>query len=147
MDVDQNYRVFQELFVLLDDGDRQMLRAFNLTPLQYHALLLLGPHEGWRLTDLSERLLCERSTITRLVDFLEGEGLVSRIADAEDRRSQRVLLTTKGVLLRDQARIAHEASLQQRFDCLSEAEQQQLHQLHQKLLRALHAQKEGPDSL
>ena len=37
-------------------------------------------------TDLSERLLCERSTVTRLVDYLEGEGLVHRVADPEDRR-------------------------------------------------------------
>ena len=53
MDVYQDYRVFQEIFVLLEDGDRQVLRAFNLSPLQYHALLLLDPTEGWRLTDIA----------------------------------------------------------------------------------------------
>lgn len=142
MDVYRDYRVFHDLFVLLDEGERQVLRSFNLTPIQYHALLLLDPGEGWRLTDLSERLMCERSTVTRLVDFLEGEGLLSRMADGEDRRSQRVMLTPTGVALRDQARVAHEASLRSRFSNLSEAEQQQLHLLHQKLLHGLQAEKE-----
>lgn len=142
MDVYQDYRVFQEIFVLLEDGDRQMLRAFNLSTLQYHALLLLDATEGWRLTDLSERLLCERSTVTRLVDFLEGEGLVSRVADPEDRRSQRVALTEAGVALRAQARTALEHSLQQRFSSLNTTEQQQLSLLHEKLLHGLYAQKE-----
>lgn len=142
MDVYREYHIFHDLFVLLDEGDRQVLRAFNLTPTQYNALLLLEPHEGWRLTDLSERLICERSTVTRLVDFLESEGLINRVADAEDRRSQRVILTEAGVLLRDHARAAHEESLRKRFNSLSEQEQQQLHILHQKLLSDLQAEKE-----
>lgn len=142
MDVYRDYRIFNDLFVLFDDIDRSTLRAFNLTPLQYQALLLLDPQEGWRLTDLSDRLLCERSTITRLVDFLESEDLLARIADADDRRSQRVILTSRGALLRDRARVAHEASLQERFRGLSEEEQQQLSQLHHKLLMHMLTAKE-----
>jgi DNA-binding MarR family transcriptional regulator len=137
MDVYQDYRAFHDLFVMLDEGDRQVLRSFNLNQLQYQALLLLDPHEGWRLTDLSTRLLCERSTITRLVDALEAEGLINRIAEVRDRRSQRVILTAAGIALRERARAAHEASWRQRFSSLSETEQQQLMHLHQKLLRGL----------
>jgi len=142
MDVYRDYRVFHDLFVALDEAERLVLREFNLTPMQYHALLLLDPLEGWRLTDLSERLLCERSTVTRLVDFLEKEGLLNRVADVDDRRSQRVRLTSAGVALRERARASHEASLRQHFSYLSEEEQQQLYKLHQKLLRALRADDE-----
>ncbi len=142
MDIYRNYRIFHDLFVLFDEKDHLRLRTFNLTPMQYQALLLLDPQEGWRLTDLSDWLLCERSTVTRLVDFLEGKGLLTRIADADDRRSQRVTLTSAGALLRDRARVAHEASLWQRFSGLSEEEKQQLFLLHQKLLSHLLTEKE-----
>jgi DNA-binding MarR family transcriptional regulator len=55
----QQYRMFHDIYVLLDDGDRQVLRAFNLSASQYAVLLLLDTAEGWRLTDLSERLLLD----------------------------------------------------------------------------------------
>ncbi len=145
MNVYRDYRVFHDIFVYLDEGDREVLHSFNLTPLQYHALQLLDLHKGWRLTDLSDRLIVERSTITRLVDFLEREGLISRVADVEDRRSQRVILTPGGASLRERTLEAHEASLQQRFACLSEIEQQQLYQLHQKLLKGLITDREQSD--
>ena len=137
MDAYYDYRLLQNIAVLLDAGDRQVLREFNLNPMQYSALLLLGSEEGWRLTDLSERLLCERSTVTRIVDFLESEGLVNRLPDPEDRRSQRVALTPAGTALYEQAFAAHNRSLHQRFSALSEEEQQQLHLLHQKLFEGL----------
>jgi DNA-binding MarR family transcriptional regulator len=140
MDEYQDYRVFQDLSVLLDHGDRLVLRPFNLSTLQYNALLLLDAEEGWHLTDLSERLLCERSTVTRLVDYLEGEGLVHRVADPEDRRSQLVTLTSAGVVRRGQARAALEHVIKQRFSILSQAEIQQLLELNQRLRNVLLAE-------
>jgi DNA-binding MarR family transcriptional regulator len=107
MDEYQDYRLFQDLAILLDHADRLVLRAFNLNTLQYNALLLLSIEEGWRLTDLS--LICERSTVTQLVDYFESEGLITRVPDPVDRRSQRVTLTVAGVALRDQAAIEHES--------------------------------------
>jgi DNA-binding MarR family transcriptional regulator len=122
MDEYQDYRIFQELGLLLDHADRIVLRQFNLNTLQYNALLLLNMDEGWRLTDLSERLLCERSTVTRLVDYLESEGLISRTADPVDRRSQRVTLTVAGLARRDQAQAAIEQAIRERFGILSSEE-------------------------
>ncbi|GCE50110.1 MarR family transcriptional regulator [Thermosporothrix hazakensis] len=136
----QDYRIFQDLCVLLDHGDRLVLRAFHLSPLQYHLLLLLDREEGWRLIDLSERLLCERSTVTRLVDALEREGLVCRVANQEDRRSQRVTLTEEGLRRRDLARAALEKTIQQRLDAFSPAEQRQLIEMHRRLRAVLLAE-------
>ena len=107
MDEHQDYRIIQDLATLLDHADRLVLRPFNLSTIQYNALLLLNTEEGWRLTDLSDRLLCERSTVTRLIDYLESEGLISRCADPADRRSQRVTLTAAGLARRDQAQAAN----------------------------------------
>jgi DNA-binding MarR family transcriptional regulator len=133
----QDYRLFQELALLLDHADRLVLRAFNLNTLQYNALLLLSTEEGWRLTDLSERLLCERSTVTRLVDYLESEGLISRVADPVDRRSQRVSLTATGAAKREQAQAAIERAIRTRFSILSREEVHQLLDMHQRMRAVL----------
>jgi DNA-binding MarR family transcriptional regulator len=143
MDEYQDYRIFQELSLLLDHADRIVLRQFNLNTLQYNALLLLNTDEGWRLTDLSERLLCERSTVTRLVDYLESEGLISRSADPTDRRSQRVTLTTAGLARRDQAQAAIEQAIRERFSVLSREEIHQLIRMQRRLRDVVSAEIEA----
>jgi len=131
--------MFHDIYVLLDDGDRRVLRAFNLSPSQFAVLLLLDGEAGWRLTDLSERLLVDKSTITRIVDRLESAGLVRREADADDRRVQRVVLTVQGRATRDQARAAHERSIERRMSALDADEQRQLRELLTKLRDGLQA--------
>ena len=129
----QQYRLFHDIYVMLDDGDRRVLGSFGLSASQYAVLLLLDRADGWRLTDLSERLLLDKSTVTRLVDRLEQAGLVRRIPDRADRRVQRVLLTDPGHERRQLARAAHERSLARRLAILGHDEQQQLCQLLDKL--------------
>jgi len=41
-------------------------------------------------------LSCVRSNVTQLIDRLEAEGLVTRVADPQDRRSVRAALTPLG---------------------------------------------------
>ena len=52
--------------------------------------------EPLTLGELAERLSCVRSNITQLVDRLEADGLVKRMADPADRRSVRAELTPLG---------------------------------------------------
>jgi DNA-binding MarR family transcriptional regulator len=137
-----HYFMIHEIYVLFDDGDRHVLGALNLTRPQYSLLTMLDPHDkeiGQRLTTLSERLLYSKSQITRLVDQLEHAKLVERLADPDDRRAQRVILTTLGVDRRTQACAAHHASLTQRLSILNGEEQQQLRLLLDKLRAGLHA--------
>lgn len=49
------------------------------------------------LSTLAEEQSCARSNITQLVDRLEAEGLVRRVADPDDRRSVRAELTEEGI--------------------------------------------------
>lgn len=135
----QHYRMIHDIYVLLDDGDRRVLRAFALTTSQYALLGLLDSDAGKRLTDLSAQLLFDKSTITRIVDRLEQADLVRRIADPDDRRAQRVVLTPGGNALRTQVRIAHEHSLERRLSALTPTEQQQLGALLAKLRAGLQA--------
>lgn len=57
---------------------------------------LVRAGEPLALGELAARLSCVRSNITQLVDRLESEGLVRRVADADDRRSVRAELTPAG---------------------------------------------------
>ena len=48
------------------------------------------------LSELADRNQCVRSNITQLVDRLEGDGLVTRVHDAKDRRVRLAELTAAG---------------------------------------------------
>lgn len=133
----QQYRMIHDIYVLLDDGDRQVLRPFSLSLSQYAILQLLDAEEGWRLTDISDRLLFDKSTVTRIIDRLEEAELVQRIADPTDRRVQRVILTAQGLLQRDRSYAAHAESIVRRMSVLDEEEQQQLRELLDKLRAGL----------
>lgn len=135
----QQYRMIYDIYVLMDDGDRRVLRSFNLSTSQYNVLMLLDAERGWRLTDLSDRLLFDKSTVTRIIDRLEQMALVRRLADSSDRRVQRVLLTETGQRLREQAHAAHEHSMVQRMAVLDAEEQRCLLSLLVKLRDGLQA--------
>lgn len=57
---------------------------------------LTAEREPLALCELANRLSCVRSNVTQLIDRLEAEGLVARVADAQDRRSVRASLTPLG---------------------------------------------------
>jgi DNA-binding MarR family transcriptional regulator len=84
----------------------QISRAGGLTPQRYLLLLLVkGAPDGSeraRLTDLADRLLLDRTTVTELVARTEAAGLLEREGSPDDRRSVYVRLTAEG-----ERRLAH----------------------------------------
>jgi DNA-binding MarR family transcriptional regulator len=64
---------------------------------------LVRADEPLPLSQLAERSSCVRSNMTQLIDRLEAEGLVRRVADANDRRLVRAMLTRAGQRRHDQA--------------------------------------------
>ncbi len=129
--------MIQEVYVLLDDGDRRLLRQFQLNPTQYAALLLLAEQDGLRLSDLSGKLLIDKSSTTRLIDRLSAIGLVERVADPGDRRVQRIVLTPKGRAHLMTVQAAHSESLARRWAVLDNTERELLTRLLLKLRREL----------
>jgi len=63
---------------------------------------MLDPDEPIAMSALAERLFCDASNVTGLVDRLEARGLVERGSAANDRRVKALTLTPAGVALRDQ---------------------------------------------
>ncbi len=61
-----------------------------------HALIEIGGGRANTATMLCDRLLLEKSSISRLLKRLQAEGLVAGVRDAEDGRSKRLRLTPSG---------------------------------------------------
>ena len=57
---------------------------------------LVRTGEPLALSELASRLACVRSNMTQLVDRLEADGLVRRVADPTDRRSVKAQITDEG---------------------------------------------------
>lgn len=120
------FTTLRELIVLLVGEMAGVLRPFHLTPEQFDTLLLLETDTGWRMGDLSGRLLVDNSKMTRIVDYLAGQGWAERQPDPDDRRAQQVVLTSAGATQREAAQVAHLAALQASLSGLDEAGQAQM---------------------
>ena len=70
--------------------------AGKLSPAHLHALHLLMGEDEPRIGQLARQLALDESTVTRLVDKLEGAGLAQRRPAPGDRRATVVCLTAKG---------------------------------------------------
>ena len=82
---------------LIEDRLESRLGEVGLSMAKHSALSRLQEAgEPLTLSELAERLSCVRSNITQLVDRLEADGLVRRVADPTDRRSVRAELTPLG---------------------------------------------------
>ncbi|MEU0300617.1 MarR family transcriptional regulator [Streptomyces sp. NPDC006175] len=82
------------------DHVRQRAVTLGLTAAQATALReMTGP---MTMRDLAERMSCEPSNATFVVDKLEKQGLVERHAHPTDRRAKHLVLTIEGSELREQ---------------------------------------------
>src|SRR5262249_55592302 len=78
----------------------QVAAEFELSEPQCHVLRLMEPGAGVPMRRLVERLGCDASNVTGIVDRLEARGLVERTACAHDRRIRMVRLTRRGAEMR-----------------------------------------------
>jgi DNA-binding MarR family transcriptional regulator len=78
---------------------------------------------------LAQRQACVRSNITQLIDRMEGEGLVRRVADPDDRRVTRAEITEAGRARLQAGRAAQAEAERDLFRDLSADEVQQLTRL------------------
>jgi DNA-binding MarR family transcriptional regulator len=125
---------------LLADLSRLMRRAFDarareigVTRVQWQVLSVLSRHEGVNQGGLAELLDVEAITLCRMVDRLQEADLVERRANPTDRRAWRLYLTDRARTLLDELRPLAMALTDEAMTGLSEAEQQQLHQLLERI--------------
>lgn len=74
-----------------------------------------GPDGTRRMHELADALVIERYNLTRLVDRLEQEGLVTRARSAEDGRAAYVTITDEGRALRKRMWKVYQAAVAELF--------------------------------
>ncbi len=70
--------------------------AFDITPVQYAALVAIRENPGIDATRLSALVAFDRSTLGNVLERLEVKGVVRRRAGKEDRRVKALALTQVG---------------------------------------------------
>jgi len=92
---------------------RDLSRDSNLSESDYDVLSTLSevPRQGWRSTDLADRLSWSTSRLAHHVGRMEHRGLVIRDDCEDDRRGASISLTNEGKVVLDRAAPLHVASV------------------------------------
>ncbi len=109
--------------------DAELEATHGLPLTSYEVLMYIADADGerMRMHDLASSILLSRSGLTRLVDRLERDGLLSRMTCSSDARGAFACLTPKGRETLDAARATHLAGVRAMFlEHFTPAEQEQL---------------------
>jgi MarR family transcriptional regulator, 2-MHQ and catechol-resistance regulon repressor len=109
------------------------IRGYGLTQPQFGALECLGHLGAMSIGELSRKMLVSGGNMTCVIDNLEKEGLVSRSADRNDRRTVIVELTDLGKQTFEEIFPRHAEFISSVAEALSEEELDQLSGLLKKL--------------
>jgi DNA-binding MarR family transcriptional regulator len=74
-------------------------KAFDLTPVQYAALIAIHTHPGIDATRLSAVIAFDRSTLGSVIERLQAKDFVERRPAPEDKRIKLLYLTKPGAAL------------------------------------------------
>jgi len=123
-------RPLVEAYLAFWREDGRHIRSMRLTPSQFDVIATLGDTQGLTCSELSDRTLVTKGTLTGVLDRLETKGLIQRNAVAEDRRCIKIRLTARGEALFRKTFAAHAAFLRPYFErALSPQEADQLRRL------------------
>jgi len=92
-------------YVFLNQVISRFLAQYNLSPAKLNILLVVkykGNGKGLSQNEISKLLLVTTSNITRMVDKLERDNYVQRLAKKGDRRVHLIRITKKGAELVDE---------------------------------------------
>ena len=95
-DVDQVLEAIIYLYTESRRLTKELARRADLTGPQLTVVKILEQIGDMSLSELSERIRAQNSTVTGIIDRMERENLVSRERSKEDRRVVYIKLTAKG---------------------------------------------------
>lgn len=119
----QGWRTLAALHGLIDTAlERALQSEHHLSVVEFTVLDALSRQDGWhmRMQQLGRATALSASATTRLVNRLEGRGLLVRVLCQDDRRGIYSELTPAGERLLREARPTHDATLEA---ALAQAEQ------------------------
>lgn len=108
--------------------DAALYEPEGISDQQFNVLRILkgGPRDGYLVKDIRCRMIYRFADVPRLVNRLEGRGLVKRCENPADRRGSRVQITAKGLALESRMHGRHQALCQQVDRSLTAAEREAL---------------------
>jgi DNA-binding MarR family transcriptional regulator len=112
------WRAFLEAHARTTEVLSRELRAEDGLPLAWYDVLVHlseAPERRLRMQELADAILLSKSGLTRLIDRMEREGLVSRTACSDDRRGTYAELTERGFARLEQAYPVHVAGVASHF--------------------------------
>ncbi len=127
-----SYKVQRRLLRHLED--------YNLTLAQFGVLAQLQAFPDISQQRLADWLFVTKGNVVGLLNRLESRGLVERRPDPEDGRSHVVSLTKQGAALAAQVVPEHEELVAECMGLIAPEDQRTLHQLLNRLDRALGSQ-------
>ena len=74
---------------------KKRLQPYGLTPIQHLILEALWREDGLSAGDIGKKLVLDGATLSGVLDRLASGGWVLKKSDAEDKRVQRIFLTSK----------------------------------------------------
>ena len=95
----------------LDD----VLSEFNLNVSKFNILMIIkhvGGYDGIQQNEISKRLLVTASNITKLLDKLEKEGMITRNSKKDDKRVKLIRITDYASKLLDNAWIKYSEKIE-----------------------------------
>ena len=101
-DVDEVIEAIVYLYTESRRLTKEMARRADLTGPQLTVVKLLEQIGDLSLSELSERIRAQNSTVTGIIDRMVRENLVTRERSKEDRRVVYIRLTTKGKKLAEE---------------------------------------------
>jgi DNA-binding MarR family transcriptional regulator len=118
-------------------GRAAQAQGGELTLSQFHVLAALSEESELRIGELALAAGVAPPTATRMLQGLERDGIVKRLASSEDRRAVSIRLTTKGRRLLDEKRALIAAKRRSLYGSLSPAEREQAQHLLARLAEAI----------
>ncbi len=94
--------------------------GFEFTPEQWTVLYCLWEKDGVTQQELCNKTFKDKPSMTRLIDNLEKQNYVVRIADAADRRTNMIHLTRLGKESKDLANDVVLSAMSEAFEGVSE---------------------------
>ena len=110
---------------------KEKMAQHGLRPVDFTVLALVKANTGINQKRLGETIKVSPPNMATLLDRLEGQNLLSRQRNPNDRRSQILALTPKGAAL--YAKAQRSAAASEQVPNLNEAERQELMRLLQKI--------------
>jgi DNA-binding MarR family transcriptional regulator len=97
------------------DAELEASHGMALTSYEVLARLAQAPGGRMRMCDLAESVLLSRSGLTRMVDRLGRDGLVSRGSCEHDARGSFAVITDAGIERFQNARVTHLEGIRRHF--------------------------------